>query len=103
MSFKKLIKPISMPLTAGCSGNGLVSYYINLVLDGVGITKTETKAVINGCLQVSRHANDCFGILTCRLFEIFNLMMAIGSAMLVDFAGRRRLFITSNSGMLVGK
>ncbi len=34
------------------SGNGLVSYYINLVLEGVGVTKTETKAVINGGLQV---------------------------------------------------
>lgn len=35
-----------------CSGNGLVSYYINLVLDGVGVTRTETKAAINGGLQV---------------------------------------------------
>lgn len=34
------------------SGNGLVSYYINLVLEGVGVTKTETKAAINGGLQV---------------------------------------------------
>lgn len=29
--------------------------------------------------------------------------MAIGSAMLIDFVGRRRLFIISNSGMLSGK
>lgn len=35
-----------------CSGNGLVSYYINLVLEGVGVTRTETKAAINGGLQV---------------------------------------------------
>jgi hypothetical protein len=34
------------------SGNGLVSYYINLVLEGVGIHKTSTKAAINGGLQV---------------------------------------------------
>lgn len=34
------------------SGNGLVSYYINLVLEGVGVTRTETKAAINGGLQV---------------------------------------------------
>jgi MFS family permease len=34
------------------SGNGLVSYYINTVLDGVGITQTRTKAAINGGLQV---------------------------------------------------
>ena len=35
------------------SGNGLVSYYINLVLEGVGITSPRTKAAINGGLQVS--------------------------------------------------
>src|SRR5882762_4466476 len=34
------------------SGNGLVSYYINLVLDGAGITSTRAKAAINGGLQV---------------------------------------------------
>lgn len=36
------------------SGNGLVSFYINLVLEGVGITSTRTKAAINGGLQVGR-------------------------------------------------
>ena len=34
-----------------CSGNGLVSYYINLVLEGVGISDAGTKAAINGGLQ----------------------------------------------------
>ena len=34
------------------SGNGLVSYYINLVLEGVGISDPGTKAAINGGLQV---------------------------------------------------
>jgi hypothetical protein len=94
-----------MPLTLRCtSGNGLVSYYINLVLDGVGITKTDTKAVINGFLQVSQPTVDRLGILTYhRPLEIFNFVMAIGSAMLIDFVGRRRLFIISNSGMLVSK
>jgi len=65
------------------SGNGLVSYYINLILEGVGITATDTKAIINGCLQ------------------IFNFGIAIGAAMLVDIAGRRPLFLVSNSGMLI--
>lgn len=45
---------IVSPLTHHChSGNGLVSFYINLVLEGVGITSTSTKAAINGGLQVS--------------------------------------------------
>jgi len=65
------------------SGNGLVSYYINLVLNGVGITSTKSKAAINGGLQ------------------IFNLFVSISSSMLVDRVGRRPLFILSNSGMLI--
>lgn len=67
------------------SGNGLVSYYINLVLEGVGISSTRTKAAINGGLQV------------------FNFFIAITAAMLVDWVGRRTLFIASNAGMLISK
>ncbi|KAG8955076.1 hypothetical protein FRC04_009533 [Tulasnella sp. 424] len=65
------------------SGNGLVSYYINLILEGVGITETSTKTLINGCLQ------------------IFNLVMAFTSALFVDRIGRRKLFLISNAGMLL--
>lgn len=65
------------------SGNGLVSFYIHDILNGIGITDTRTEAAINGSLQV------------------FNFFIAIGAAFLIDWAGRRTLFITSNSGMLV--
>ena len=60
-----------------------MSYYINLVLEGVGITSASAKAQINGALQV------------------FNFVVAVCSAMLVDKVGRRPLFIISNAGMLV--
>ncbi|KAI0049817.1 general substrate transporter [Auriscalpium vulgare] len=65
------------------SGNGLVSYYINLVLEGVGINGTSAKAAINGGLQ------------------IWNLAAALIGALLVDRLGRRTLFIISTSGMLI--
>ncbi|KAG8884756.1 hypothetical protein FRB97_003276 [Tulasnella sp. 331] len=65
------------------SGNGLVSYYINLILEGVGITNPATKTLINGILQ------------------LFNYGMAICSSFFVDRIGRRRLFLISNTGMLV--
>ncbi|KAF8656222.1 hypothetical protein AX16_002658 [Volvariella volvacea WC 439] len=74
---------IAIAVFSQWSGNGLVSYYINLVLEGVGITDTQTKAAINGGLQ------------------IFNYVIAVSAAMLVDWVGRRILFIISNSGMLV--
>ncbi|TFK40369.1 general substrate transporter [Crucibulum laeve] len=74
---------IAIAVFSQWSGNGLVSYYINLILEGVGITDTEAKAAINGGLQV------------------FNFVIAASAAMLVDWTGRRTLFIISNAGMLV--
>ncbi|KAG5637163.1 hypothetical protein H0H81_005566 [Sphagnurus paluster] len=80
---KRMRLIIALALFSQWSGNGLVSYYINLVLEGVGIKNTETKATINGGLQ------------------IFNYITATGASLLVDWAGRRKLFITSNAGMFV--
>ncbi|KAG2133357.1 general substrate transporter [Suillus clintonianus] len=65
------------------SGNGLVSYYINIVLDGVGITATRTKTGINGGLQIC------------------NLASALLGMMMVDKLGRRKVFLISNIGMLI--
>lgn len=65
------------------SGNGLVSYYINLVLTTVGVTNSNTQLVINGILQIC------------------NAIVAIGQCFVVDRIGRRTLFLVSTSGMLV--
>ncbi|KAL0955091.1 hypothetical protein HGRIS_004008 [Hohenbuehelia grisea] len=80
---KRLRIIIAIAMFSQWSGNGLVSYYINLVLEGVGISSTRTKAAINGGLQV------------------FNLIVAFTAAFLVDWVGRRTLFIISNAGMLI--
>ncbi|KAG2074267.1 general substrate transporter [Suillus decipiens] len=74
---------ISIAIFSQWSGNGLVSSYINIVLDGIGITTTQTKSIINGCLQ------------------IFNLASALLGTTLVDKLGRRKLFLISNVGMLI--
>lgn len=37
------------------SGNGLASFYINLVLENVGYRDQKMKAAVNGCLQVGSH------------------------------------------------
>lgn len=80
---KRMMIIMAIAIFSQWSGNGLVSYYINIVLDGVGITSTAAKGVINGNLQ------------------IFNFLVALSASMLVDWAGRRTLFIVSNSGMLI--
>ena len=64
-------------------GNGLVSYYLVQVLKSVGITDPEVQNIINGILQ------------------IFNYIVAVSSALLVERFGRRRLFLISLSGMTV--
>ena len=74
-------------LTAGLfsqwSGNGLVSYYINLVLTSVGVTNSNTQLIINGVLN------------------IVNCIVAVGQCFFVDRIGRRTLFLVSTSGMLI--
>ncbi|KAF7984251.1 hypothetical protein HWV62_16082 [Athelia sp. TMB] len=82
-NMKRLRIIIAIALFSQWSGNGLVSYYINLVLDSVGITDTRTKTAINGGLQV------------------WNLLCAMAGAFLVDRVGRRPLFIVSTVGMFI--
>jgi len=65
------------------SGNAVISYYLTLVLNTVGITATSTQTLLNGMLQ------------------IFNWFSAVcGGALMVDRMGRRTLFLISASGML---
>ncbi|KAJ5267599.1 sugar transporter [Penicillium angulare] len=64
------------------NGVAVVSYYLSLVLDTVGITDSSTQTLINGLLQ------------------IFNFIAAGSAAMLVDRLGRRTLFLWSAVGML---
>ncbi|KAJ7903511.1 major facilitator superfamily domain-containing protein [Mycena olivaceomarginata] len=79
---KRMRLIIGIAVFSQWSGNGLVSYYINLVLEGVGISGTRTKATINAGLQV------------------FNFLVAVCASFLVDYVGRRTLFLISNTGML---
>ncbi|KAK2767562.1 hypothetical protein FQN54_003720 [Arachnomyces sp. PD_36] len=65
------------------SGNGLVSYYIHLILNDLGYTDSVEQNLINGCLQ------------------ILNLIVALGMCFFVDKIGRRKLFLISTAGMLV--
>ncbi|KAG6839620.1 hypothetical protein H0H87_000390 [Tephrocybe sp. NHM501043] len=65
------------------SGNGLVSYYLNKVFDGIGITNATDQLLINGILQ------------------IWNMCWALLAAALVDRIGRRVLFLTSTVGMII--
>ncbi|KAE8142489.1 general substrate transporter [Aspergillus pseudotamarii] len=80
----RLLITVTLGIFSQWSGNGVVSYYLALVLDSVGISKTKDQLLISACLQ------------------IWNLIFAAIGATLVERAGRRALFLTSAGIMLVG-
>ncbi|KAJ7635890.1 general substrate transporter [Mycena rosella] len=65
------------------SANGLVSYYLNKVLDSVGVTDPTIQLLINGILQ------------------IWNLAWALAASSMVERFGRRLLFLTSVTLMTI--
>jgi sugar porter (SP) family MFS transporter len=48
----RLFVVIFLGITQQLCGNGLVSYYLNLILDSIGITSSREQLVINGSLMV---------------------------------------------------
>lgn len=74
---------ITLGVFAQWNGVGVVSYYLALVLQTVGITSVTHQTLISGCLQ------------------IWNLFFAVLAAAYVDKIGRRPLFLISSVGMLV--
>jgi sugar porter (SP) family MFS transporter len=73
---------ISLGLFAQWNGVGVASYYLAPVLATVGVTSVTQQTMISGFLQ------------------IWNLILAVSSALSVDRLGRRMLFLTSCLGML---
>ncbi|RDW64300.1 uncharacterized protein DSM5745_09711 [Aspergillus mulundensis] len=80
---RRLLITVTLGIFSQWSGNGVVSYYLAMVLDTVGVTATKDQLLISGCLQ------------------IWNLIFGTIGALLVERAGRRPLFLTSAGVMLV--
>lgn len=79
----RLFISISLGIFAQWAGNGVVSYYLSLVLNTVGVTSVTDQTLISACLQV------------------WNLIFSVAAALCVDRAGRKPLFISSAAIMLV--
>ncbi|TVY67879.1 Lactose permease [Fusarium oxysporum f. sp. cubense] len=78
----RLLISVSLGVFSQWSGNGVVSYYLALVLQTVGITSVTHQTLISACLQV------------------WNLIWAVAAAACVEKLGRRPLFLTSAATML---
>lgn len=72
-----------IPAMLQWSGNALTSYYLAIILRSIDITDAKTQLIINACLSV------------------WGFLAACVAALLVDRAGRRRLFLAAEASMLV--
>ncbi|KAL1895701.1 hypothetical protein Sste5346_005173 [Sporothrix stenoceras] len=80
---RRLVIIVLVPFISQWAGNGLITYYLSLVLDTVGIKDSFSQTLINGILQ------------------IFNACAALLGSLLVDRLGRRTLWLWSAVGMLM--
>jgi hypothetical protein len=75
----RLFISLSLGIFSQWAGNGVVSYYLSIILNSVGITSVDDQTLISACLQV------------------WNLIWAVTAALLVERLGRRLLVMTSVS------
>ncbi|KAM0709861.1 hypothetical protein Q7P35_003903 [Cladosporium inversicolor] len=80
----RLFISVSLGIFVQWSGNGVVSYYLALVLETVGVTSVTDQTLISAFLNV------------------WNLLFSVAAAFSVDRVGRRPLFLASAAIMLVG-
>ncbi|RBR26006.1 uncharacterized protein FIESC28_01279 [Fusarium coffeatum] len=81
---KRTLIAVVLGFFAQWNGVGVVSYYLVLVLNTIGITQAKDQTLINGLLQIFSW-----------------LVSTFLGALMVDRIGRRALFLTSTAGMLV--
>ena len=79
---KRLSLVVFTALFGQWSGNGIVSYYLKIVLDTTGITDARTQLRINGGLRA------------------LSLVVNMSLALCVDRLGRKPMFMASTIGML---
>lgn len=65
------------------SGNNIVSYYLPLMLNGIGITDTNTKLILN------------------IIYSVIGWVFSVAGARLHDVVGRRKMLMGSTLGMTI--
>jgi hypothetical protein len=79
----RLLILVTLGFYSQWSGNAIISYYLTKVLDQVGITDQKEQLEINGGLG------------------IWGWIVAVGSSLLIEKLGRRKMFLTSTFLMML--
>lgn len=74
---------LSVSFFSQWSGNGLISYYLTLILNSIGYTAESTQTLINA------------------LLTLWGLVWGLAFSLIVNRFGRRTLFLASTAGSLV--
>jgi hypothetical protein len=113
---KRMLLIIGIAIFSQWSGNGLVCFCLAMAYDGF-LTVDTGQLLYQPCSWGRRNIRDadqdpykrrftgrpaCSFVhdSTSNLSQVFNFAVAVGASFLVDYMGRRTLFIISNSGML---
>jgi MFS family permease len=80
---RRLFIILFMPVMTQLSGNAVLSYFLNLVLNAAGITSSNQQLIFNGGIS------------------IFNFGIGWVSISLVEYVGRRRMFLISTFGSML--
>ena len=79
----RLLILVTLGFYSQWSGNAIISYYLNKVLDQVGITDQKTQLEINGALG------------------IWGWIIAVISSLVIDRFGRRKMFLIATFSMML--
>jgi Sugar (and other) transporter len=79
----RLLILVTLGFYSQWSGNAIISYYLTKVLDQVGITNEKEQLEINGGLG------------------IWGWLIAVGSSLVIERFGRRKMFLLSTFFMMV--
>lgn len=82
-------------------GNGIISYYLNPILNTLGISDTRTQLEILVGLQIWNRKCSLGGLPDAEQLTPFKVIISTTAALCVEKAGRRPLWLGSTAGMLV--
>ena len=78
---RRLFIAVTLGLGIQWCGNAIISYYLKLILESIGITNSKNRLIINGSVTISSF---CFAVIW---------------ALSIDHIGRRKIFLTGMAGM----